>query len=106
MRVIIESPYAGDVTRNVAYLRRAMRDSLARGEAPFASHAMYALTGVLNDDDPAERLLGIAAGLTWARGAELTAVYQDYGISPGMELGIENAMTEGRRVTYRTIEPT
>ena len=37
--VVVESPYAGDVEANLAYLRRAMRDCLLRGEAPFASHA-------------------------------------------------------------------
>jgi hypothetical protein len=35
-RVIIESPYAGDVDMNVAYTRRAMRDALQRGESPIA----------------------------------------------------------------------
>lgn len=40
-RVIVESPYAGDVIRNVEYARAAMRDCLQRGEAPFASHLLY-----------------------------------------------------------------
>lgn len=47
--VIIESPYAGDVDRNLEYLRAAMRDCLKRGEAPFASHALYTQPGVLDD---------------------------------------------------------
>ena len=41
-RVIVESPYAGDVERNIAYVRAAMRDCLMRGEAPLASHLLYA----------------------------------------------------------------
>lgn len=48
-RVIIESPYAGNVEANATYLRRCLRDSLLRGEAPFASHAIYTLPGVLDD---------------------------------------------------------
>ena len=40
-RVVIESPYAGDVKRNRAYLKACLRDSLARGEFPFASHAVF-----------------------------------------------------------------
>ncbi len=40
-RVVIESPYAGDVERNLRYLRLAMADCLERGEAPYASHALY-----------------------------------------------------------------
>lgn len=39
--VVVESPYAGDVERNLRYLRAAMADCLARGEAPFASHGLY-----------------------------------------------------------------
>ena len=39
-RVIIESPYAGEIDKNTAYARRCMRDSLDRGEAPFASHLL------------------------------------------------------------------
>ena len=35
IRVIIESPYAGDVEKNLRYLRAAMHDCLMRGEAPF-----------------------------------------------------------------------
>ena len=48
-RVILESPYAGDIERNVAYARAAMRDSLLRGEAPIASHLLYTQPGVLDD---------------------------------------------------------
>jgi hypothetical protein len=39
-RVIIESPYTGDVDVNVAYARRAMRDALQRGESPIASYLL------------------------------------------------------------------
>ena len=41
IKVIIESPYTGDVERNLEYARRCMRDSIKRGEAPFASHLLY-----------------------------------------------------------------
>lgn len=103
-RVIIESPYAGDIDRNVAYARACMRDSILLGEAPIASHLLYTQEGILNDDDPAERALGIELGLAWGRLAQLTAVYTDLGISRGMEFGIQRAMTDKRRVTFRTIQ--
>jgi len=64
-RVILESPYAGDVATNVAYARRALRDCLLRGEAPFASHLLYTQPGVLDDTLPDERACGIEAGLIW-----------------------------------------
>lgn len=57
--VIVESPYAGDIERNVAYARACIADCLKRGEAPFASHLLYTQPGVLDDGVPAEdRWLG------------------------------------------------
>lgn len=102
-RVIIESPYAGDVAANVAFARACMRDSLERGEAPMASHLLYTQPGILSDDDPRERELGIAAGLAWGACAELTVVYVNLGISPGMQLGIEAAERCGRPVERRRL---
>lgn len=102
-RVVIESPYAGDVERNTRYARAAMRDSLLRGEAPFASHLLYTQQGVLNDDVPEEREHGIEAGLAWVKGADLTAVYTDLGISEGMQRGIQRARTEDRGIEFRSL---
>lgn len=101
--VIIESPYAGDVERNVRYARAAVRDSLMRGESPFASHLLHTQEGILDDQDDYQRSLGIEAGLAWGKRADLTAVYQDLGISRGMALGIERAEQEGRSVVYRSL---
>jgi len=101
--VIIESPYAGDVDRNVEYARRALRDSLLRGEAPIASHLLYTQPGVLDDGIPKERQHGIDAGLAWGTVAEATIVYADLGISRGMQYGIDNAVKQGRPVETRMI---
>lgn len=101
--VLIESPYAGNVQLNLAYLRAAMRDCLLRGEAPYASHAMYTQDGVLDDDLPDERSLGIEAGLAWGAMAQKTVVYTDLGMSRGMVFGISRARREGREVEYRTL---
>ncbi len=70
--VLIESPYAGDVEGNVAYAGAAILDSLHRGEAPFASHLFY--TRMLDDLDPAEREMGIEAGLAIGKFASKTVV--------------------------------
>ena len=64
-RVILESPYAGDIERNVKYARMAVRDSLSKGEAPIASHLLYTQEGILKDEIPEERQWGIDAGLAW-----------------------------------------
>lgn len=101
--VIVESPYAGDVERNVRYARAALRDCLLRGEAPIASHLLYTQPGVLDDLVPDERRLGIEAGLAWGKWAAKTAVYTNLGISPGMELGIARAQVMGRVVEMRTL---
>jgi hypothetical protein len=102
-RVIIESPYAGDVERNLRYLRRAMRDCLERGEAPYASHALYTQPGVLDDDVPEQRELGIYAGLEWGKVADATVLYEDYGRSSGMVLGMIAAREAGRLIVIRCI---
>lgn len=101
--VILESPYAGDTERNEAYARRAMKDCLLRGEAPFASHLLYMQPGILDDTIPDQRSLGIAAGLLWGREAEITVVYVDYDISDGMRQGIDEAIRYQKPVEYRTI---
>tara|TARA_R110000868_G_scaffold384138_1_gene651515 strand:- start:88 stop:420 length:333 start_codon:yes stop_codon:yes gene_type:complete len=81
-RVVIESPYAGDVEKNKAYARACVLDCLSRGEAPIASHLL--LTQVLDDADPEQRAAGIAAGVAWHVVADLVAFYVDHGWSPGM----------------------
>ena len=94
-RVCIESPFGGPTKevweKHLRYLRACMKDSLAKGEAPYASHGLYTQEGVLNDWNPDERKLGIAAGLAWKHGAHATIVYADLGITPGMQQGIEAA---------------
>jgi hypothetical protein len=102
-RVVIESPYAGDVEENTTYARKAMRDSLLKGELPIASHLLYTQPGILDDKDPNERQLGIYAGLCWGEAADATVVYIDRGISPGMLHGIETAQKAKRPIEYRRI---
>jgi hypothetical protein len=101
--VAIESPYAGDVERNVRYARAAVHDCLARGEAPIASHLLYTQPGVLRDDVPEERQEGIDAGLAWAAKADARVVYTDLGLSGGMQYGIAHARRLGQPIEYRTL---
>lgn len=101
--VIIESPYAGNIEANLTYVRECMADCLARGEAPFASHALYTQPGVLDDTIPAERELGIQAGFAFRAVSDLTAFYIDRGISSGMRLGHRDALDKGHRLELRSI---
>lgn len=101
--VILESPYAGDVEANLDYLRACLRDCLTRGEAPFASHGLYTQPGVLQDQVPDERELGILAGFHWRPAAHKTVVYTDRGMSSGMRAGIAHAEALGQPVEYRVL---
>lgn len=105
--VLVESPYAGDndseIAINIRYARTCLNDCLLRGEYPLASHLLYTQTGVLRDNIPAERKLGIEAGLAWGKLAHKSVVYTDLGITDGMKLGIERAKEIGRPVEFRTL---
>jgi hypothetical protein len=104
MLVLVESPYAGDVEKNLRYLRAALHDCFLRGEFPWASHAVYTQPGVLDDTVPAERELGIEAGLAWGRCADKTVVYTDLGITAGMQRGMDRALAQGRPIERRSLE--
>ncbi len=101
--VIVESPYAGDIKKNVEYARRAIRDSLSRGEAPIASHLLYTQPGILLDSVPHERQWGIDAGMAWYDKADAAVVYNDHGVSQGMRYGIKRATAAGKPIEYRSI---
>lgn len=108
LRVQLESPYAAKDADTRAlydrYLSAALRDSLLRGEAPFASHAIYTRIGVLDDRIPEDRRLGISAGFAYLRRASLVVVYKNFGITKGMQRAIEVAKAEHIPVEYRTLE--
>ncbi len=58
--IYIASPLSGDVQRNLDFARRACRYAIAQGATPFAPHLLY--PQMLDDNDPAERQLGIDMG--------------------------------------------
>lgn len=91
--VVIESPFSGDVQRNVEYARQAMRRVIESGNTPFASHLLY--TQVLDDSIPQEREIGIRSGLAIYRKADECAVFAKYGCSSGMKTGILAAIEHG-----------
>ena len=101
--VIIESPYAGEIERNISYARAAVRDSLLRGEAPIASHLLYTQVGILRDDIPHERQHGIDAGLAWRKVSDATIVYEDLGVTKGMQYGIIAVKEAGIPIEFRRL---
>jgi hypothetical protein len=102
-RVVVESPFAGDIEANLKYARACLRDCLMRGESPVASHLLLTQEGILDDADPIERAVGINAGHAWMHGAHAVVVYSDRGISPGMQAGIRSAAFHGLEVEYRKL---
>lgn len=106
--VVLESPYGNTtrakLTRNLAYARKAVRDSLNRNEAPIASHLLYTQKGILDDDISSEREQGIEAGQAWLRNADACVVYIDLGITLGMAYGIVAAVEAEVYVEFREIE--
>lgn len=100
--IILESPYAGDIEKNVEYARKCMRHAILKhNEAPMASHLLY--TQFLDDSNPIEREIGINAGLAFKSVINKTVVYTDLGISKGMQYGIDDAIKNGREVEYRSL---
>ena len=100
-RVIIESPYAGNIERNTEYAKRCLQDSINRREAPLASHLLY--PAVLDEHNPAERALGIELGYAWMHVATLVVFYIDYGMSPGMHKAESKADSLSILTEKRTI---
>lgn len=99
--VILESPYAGNVERNLLYARACVLDCLAHEETVFASHLFY--TQMLDDKNPVERMQGIEAGLEIAERADAHVVYTDLGITAGMQLAIDRAKAKKRMVEFRSL---
>lgn len=101
IKVQVESPFSGDLDRNLRYARRAMRDSLDRYEAPYLSHLLY--PQVLDDSDPADREYGMACGWVYLLDSELVVFYIDYGMSEGMNRALELCEQLEIPVTFRYI---
>lgn len=100
---IIESPYAGAVAANLTYARYCVAHSIDLGEIPFASHLFYTQHRILDDRDPVQRQKGIVLGQAFFDYAKQVAVYDDLGVSPGMQEGIAFARSLGLPVHFRRI---
>lgn len=106
LRVIVESPYAGNIEMNEAYAEFCLHDCIANyNETPFASHLLYTRKNVLRDNMPKERELGIKAGFYWREVAEKTVFYIDLGMTEGMVKGIKDCKKKGSPYEKRRLSP-
>lgn len=107
---IVESPYMGAtqelLARNKAYARAAIRDSILKGEAPFASHLLYTQPGVLRDEVHEERELGMGLGWHIMKHADRVVFYTDLGWSSGMLRGKVAANDARKQILERTLGPS
>ena len=92
------SPYRGDTARNVAYAQELTRRAVLKGYAPITPH-LY-ITQALDDEDRAERALGMEAGLHLLEPCKYIMIGGRYGLSEGMRHEIERAHRLGKTFLY------
>ena len=98
--VYIASTYAGDIPNNVERAKEYCKQALEQGVIPVAPHLLY--PQFLEDSDPAERSLGLRAGLELLARCEEMWIFGE-GISPGMSREIQFA--QGLGIPIRQWEP-
>lgn len=95
--VFICSPYAGDIPQNIENAQRYLRFAVENGAIPFAPHLLY--PQVLDENDPAQRELGIFFGMVWlGKCDELWVFGSD--ISNGMDREIVKAKQRSMPIRY------
>lgn len=102
-KIIVESPFAGKIEENIAYLTQAINHLIHyENVAPFASHLIY--TRILDDKNIEERKYGINAGLKIGELADESYILVDRGLSNGMKYGILDAVKNKRPYKLYTIQ--
>ena len=98
-KIYVASKYAGDIRSNTKEALKHCRYVIAEGGMPLASHILYAASGMLKDDDPQERELGLMFGLALLGLCDEVWVFGD--ISSGMAAEIEEAKRLHKPVVYK-----
>lgn len=98
--IVIESPFK-DEPMALHYLGECVKDSISRGEAPFASHGFY--TRWLEDSDPTQRDQGIDCQLALIRATQFAVFYTDLGISRGMQEALQFCNRFGISIEFREL---
>lgn len=93
--VYICSPYSGDVEANVQAAREYCRLAVDKGYMPVAPHLLY--PQFMDDNDPAERKLGMSFGNALMDRCSEVWVCGDI-ISAGMETEIQRAKCKNHRL--------
>jgi hypothetical protein len=64
---------------------------------------LFTQPGILRDDVPDERKLGMFAGFAWIERADATVVYTDCGVSSGMRAGVTRARSAQKPIEIRSL---
>ena len=110
--VMIESPYSGDIEKNIAYARLCMHDSyFNHNEAPFVGHLLWttldsdSVTNAEHIPDSEEgRKQALMKCRLMRQKLGTVVFYTDRGWSNGMKLAAKEAVEDGLCILYRTIE--
>jgi hypothetical protein len=102
--VVIESPFAGDIKKNVEFCHNVCRYALGAGYSPYASHLFF--TQFLDDNILEERKVGLAAGLAWSRLADEVWICLRPGepLSSGMRDAFEDHLKNRRFIKLMRFE--
>ncbi len=99
--VYICSRYAEDIANNVMAAQRYCRFAVDSGYTPFAAHLFF--PQFLNDENPAERSLGLSFGNVFMdKCAEIWIFGSEYSV--GMQAEYARAVSKGYRIRYFTTD--
>lgn len=100
--VYICSPYARDTVRNILAAQKYCRYAVNNGYLPFAAHLFF--PQFLNDDNPAERSLGLSFGNVFMDKSSQIWIFSDGEYSAGMQAEYDRAVKKGYRIRYFTTD--
>lgn len=114
--IVLESPYSGNIERNVFYARLCTLDSIKRGEAPVTPHLLYPTltkdvegmmrSGFIHDDSessPLSRTQAFERIEALRRRLDATVFYVDLGYSGGMTIAKGNCVSGGTAFEERSL---
>lgn len=100
-RVLLETPYDGDLERNIAYCERAIRHSMSLNESPIS--LLWFLGRFPIHAGVEARSIAIRSLHAWIRICDCMVMYRDYGLSDSMNSGITQALRAKTAIEYRFI---
>ena len=99
--VYICSSYAGDTVRNILAAQKYCRYAVDKGYLPCAAHLFF--PQFLNDENPAERSLGLSFGNVFMDKCSEVWIF-DSEYSAGMKAEFERAVKKGLIIRYFTTD--